>query len=107
MCPYELLTAWEFMGMKDALCIVLSDKRCIIYNMRVSILFTLTMLESHSFPVMEWWSPFSSVGKWLVKSSGAEGSGCTEVGVVCRKQYDPFVANTKALFSGSQALVRC
>ena len=93
--------------MKDALFIVLSDKICIIYNRRATILFTLTMLEPHSFPVMEWQSPFSSVGKWLVKSSGVGGSGYTEVGIVWRKQSDPFVVSTKALFSSSQVLVRC
>lgn len=92
--------------MKDAFFIVLSDKRCIIYNTRVTILFTLTMLKSHSFPVREWRSPFSFVGKWLVESSGVRGSGSAEVGVGWREQCDPFVGSTKALFSGSGALVR-
>lgn len=94
-------------GMKDALFIVLSDKRCIIYDTRVTILFTLPILTSHSFPVMEWQSPFSFVGKWFVESSGVRGSGYAQVGVGWRKQYVPFVVSTKASFSGSQALVRC
>lgn len=49
---------------------------------------------------------FSFVGKWLAESSGVRGSGYTEVGVGSREQCDPFVGSTKALFSGSGALVR-
>lgn len=50
---YKLLTALGFIGMKDALFIVLWDERCIIYNTRITILFTLVTLKSHSFLVME------------------------------------------------------
>ena len=55
---YKLLTALGFTGMKDALFIVLWDERCIIYNSRITILFTLVMLKSHSFLVMELQNPF-------------------------------------------------
>lgn len=50
---YKLLTALGFVGMKDAVFIVLGDERCIIYNMRITILFTLVILKSHYFLVME------------------------------------------------------
>lgn len=49
MCPYEWLSAWEFAGMKDALLTVLSDKRRILSNTGVTILFTLTMPGSTFF----------------------------------------------------------
>lgn len=55
---YKLLTALGFVGMKDALFIVLWDERCIIYNSRITILFTLVMLKSHSCLVMELQNPF-------------------------------------------------
>lgn len=54
---YKLLTALGFKGMKDALFIVLWDERCIIYNTRITILFTLVTLKSDSFLVMELQNP--------------------------------------------------
>lgn len=54
---YKLLTALGFIGMKDALFIVLWDERCIIYNTRITILFTLVTLKSDSFLVTELQNP--------------------------------------------------
>ena len=50
---YKLLTALGFIEMKDALFIVLWDERCIIYDTRITILFTLTILKPYSFLVMK------------------------------------------------------
>lgn len=50
---YKLLTALGFIEMKDALFIVLWDERYIIYNTRITILFTLAILKPHSFLVMK------------------------------------------------------
>lgn len=43
---YKLLSVLGFIGMKDAVFIVLCDDRCIIRNTRITILFTLMMLKS-------------------------------------------------------------